>query len=385
MHHLEIEKFAFKLAMACNCKLSQKFMIHPRVTLKQVAAKAGVHVSTAWRALKNDTYVDATKRAKIRAVAKELGYTPDPMLTALSHYRRRQNPPAYQSTFAWVNAFPERRACLEQDNIRTFHTGAVEFAASMGFRLEEFWLKEPGMSPKRAREVLLTRGIRGLIFAPQPVAGVNLALDIEPFTCVAIGYSLATPRMHVVCNHQHSSSLLTLRQLCKLGHERIGMVCAQETLRRCEHNFESPYYFFQSLQPATSLVPMFSIPGLNEPSNINTSREAFLDWFARHRPTAIVSHVSEIRGWLEAAGVRVPEEVSLATLSRIQDPEWSGIDQQEKLIGARTVELLISLFQSGERGAPATPMRMLIEGRWIEHETTRRIGPPATELLERLA
>lgn len=62
-------------------------MIHPRVTLKQVAAKAGVHVSTAWRALKNDTYVDAAKRARIRAVAKELGYTPDPMLTALSHYR----------------------------------------------------------------------------------------------------------------------------------------------------------------------------------------------------------------------------------------------------------------------------------------------------------
>ncbi|AHF91398.1 transcriptional regulator [Opitutaceae bacterium TAV1] len=360
-------------------------MIHPRVTLKQVAAKAGVHVSTAWRALKNDTYVDAAKRAKIRSVAKEMGYTPDPMLTALSHYRRRQNPPAYQSTFAWVNSFPERRACLEQENIRTFHAGAVEFAASMGFRLEEFWLKEPGMSAKRAREVLLTRGIRGLIFAPQPVAGATLALDIEPFTCVAIGYSLATPRMHVVCNHQHSSALLTLRQLCKLGHERIGMVSALETLRRCEHNFESPYYFYQSLQPETAVVPMFTIPGLNEPANINKAREGFLAWFRRYRPTAIIAHVSEVRGWLDAAGVRVPEDVSLATLSRSQDPDWSGIDQQEKLIGARTVELLISLFQSGERGAPATPMRMLVEGRWIEHETTRRIGPPAAELIERLA
>ena len=64
-------------------------MIEPRVILKQVAAPAGVHVSTAWRALKNDTYVEPAKRVRIRAKAKEMGYAPDPMLTALSHYRRK--------------------------------------------------------------------------------------------------------------------------------------------------------------------------------------------------------------------------------------------------------------------------------------------------------
>ena len=64
-------------------------MIEPRVILKQVAAAAGVHVSTAWRALKNDTYVEPAKRVRIRAKAKEMGYAPDPMLTALSHYRRK--------------------------------------------------------------------------------------------------------------------------------------------------------------------------------------------------------------------------------------------------------------------------------------------------------
>jgi LacI family transcriptional regulator, repressor for deo operon, udp, cdd, tsx, nupC, and nupG len=48
------------------------------------------------------------------------------------------------------------------------------------------------------------------------------------------------------------------------------------------------------------------------------------------------------------------------------------------------VELLGSLFHSGERGAPATPLRLLVEGRWIEGETTRHLGPPASELLTRL-
>lgn len=360
-------------------------MIQPRVTLKQVAAAAGVHVSTAWRALKNDTYVEPAKRARIRAKAKELGYAPDPMLTALSHYRRKQHPPSYQSTFAWVNAFENRQAYQEALHIRAYFEGAREFAGSMGFRLEEFWLREPGMTARRAREVLQTRNIRGLVFAPQPEPNSKVALNLETFACVSIGYSLIQPRLHVISNHQHSSTLMSLRELASLGHERIGMVSATDTLRRTEHNFESPYCFFQSIQDEARRIPLFAVTGKDEPANVNKHREAFLEWFHRHRPTAIISTVSEIRGWLEAAGLSVPEEVSVATLSRIHDAGWSGIDQQERQIGARAIELLISLFQSGERGAPGTPIRLLVEGRWIAGDSTRQVGPPATELLRRLS
>jgi DNA-binding LacI/PurR family transcriptional regulator len=359
-------------------------MFDARVTLKQVAARADVHVSTAWRALKNDTYVEPAKRARIRAIAKELGYAPDPMLTALSNYRRKRQPAAFQSTLAWINNFPDRREGRELGNIAGYHEGALHHATQMGFKLEELWLAEPGMTPRRAREVLLARGIRGLVFPPQPLSGTELALDVEPFASVAIGYSLATPRLHVVGNHQHNATLRALRELAKLGHVRIGMVAATETLRRANHSFESPYHFFQAVQDEPQRVPLFSIEGRDDPRNIASAREAFLTWFKRHRPTAIVSHVGEIRAWLEAAGRSVPGDVSLATLSRVFDKDWSGIDQQEVEIGRRAVELLVSLFHSGERGAPATPLRLLVEGRWIEGETTHRLGPPAAELLARL-
>ncbi len=355
-----------------------------RVTLKQVAARAGVHVSTAWRALKNDTYVEPAKRARIRALAKELGYAPDPMLTALSNYRRKQAPVAFQSTLAWINNFPVRAEGRELINIVGYHEGALRHATQMGFKLEEFWLAEPGMSAKRAREVLLARGIRGLVFPPQPLSGTELALDVEAFACVAIGYSLAAPRLHVVGCHQHNATLRVLRELAKLGHERIGMVAATETLRRANHSFESPFHFFQAVQGDRARVPLFAIPGRDEPRNLAGARDAFLAWYRRHRPTAIISHVGEIRGWLEADGHDVPGDVSLATLSRVFGPNWSGIDQQESEIGRRALELLVSLFQSGERGAPATPLRLLVEGRWIEGETTRRVGPAAKDLLEKL-
>jgi len=359
-------------------------MFEPRVTLKQVAARAGVHVSTAWRALKNDTYVEASKRARIRAIADELGYAPDPMLTALSNYRRKHQPAAFQSTLAWINNFPDRREGRELVNIAGCHEGALRHATQMGFKLEEFWLAEPGMTLRRAREVLLARGIRGLVFPPQPFSGTELDLDVEPFACVAIGYSLAAPSLHLVGSHQHNATLRTLRELAKLGHTRIGMVAATETLRRANHTFESPYHFFQSMQEEAQRLPIFFIKGREDPRNIAGARDEFLAWFKRHKPTAIVCHVSEVKTWLESIGRSVPKDVSLATLSRVFDRDWSGIDQQELEIGRRAVELLVSLFHSGERGAPATPVRLLVEGRWIEGDTTRRIGPPAAKLLERL-
>ena len=45
---------------------------------------------------------------------------------------------------------------------------------------------------------------------------------------------------------------------------------------------------------------------------------------------------------------------------------------------------LAEYLASGGGGAPATPLRLLVEGRWIEGETTRRLGPPAADLLARL-
>jgi DNA-binding LacI/PurR family transcriptional regulator len=357
---------------------------HSRITLKQVAAEAGVHVSTAWRALKNDTYVDPVKRARIREISQRLGYVPDPMLTALSHYRRKQHTPAYRSTFAWVHTFATRHGWQEEENIHAYHAGADQFAASMGYKLEEFWLTEPGLSAKRAREVLLARNIRGLIFAPQPAARTEIKLAMDAFAAVSIGYSLTTPRLHITANHQHSSTLTCLRELCRLGHGRIGMVSASDTLSRVEHSFETPFYFLKDAQPKSRPIPLFTIEGRDEPAFVSPYRERFLAWVKRHQPTAIVSTISEVKGWLEGAGYAVPGDISLVTLSRIFDPQWTGIDQQEKEVGARAVELLISLFQTGERGVPATPLRLLVEGRWIDGGTVKKIGPPVSELLERL-
>lgn len=356
----------------------------PRVTLKDVAREADVHVSTAWRALSNDTYVSTEKRTRIRAIAERLGYTPDPMLSALSSYRRKQRPPAYRSTLAWVNNFPTRQDCFGRTYIQGFFEGAKAYAESMGFRLEEFWLRERGMTPKRAREVLLARNIRGLLFAPQPMAGGSLDMELDDFSCVSIGYSLASPRLHVACNDQHASTLLCLRRLIEAGHRRIGMVTASDTIRRTVHHFEAPFLVFQNALPAKQRVPLFLVEGAEEPGDLARWSKHFAKWYATERPTAIIATFTGVVPWIEQLGLKVGKDISLATLSRTQQPRWAGIDQQERMIGARAVELLISIFQAGERGVPETPIRLLVEGKWVPGETVSTVGKPATELLAAL-
>ncbi len=68
----------------------------------------------------------------------------------------------------------------------------------------------------------------------------------------------------------------------------------------------------------------------------------------------------------------------------MQQPGWAGIDQQERIIGARAIELLISIFQAGERGVPETPLRLMVEGKWREGPTVQKVGDPAQQLLRAL-
>ena len=68
--------------------LSPKSMSSRQVTLKEVAAKAGVSIMTASRALRNQANVTPDTRAKVERAAAQLDYRPNPLVSALMSYRR---------------------------------------------------------------------------------------------------------------------------------------------------------------------------------------------------------------------------------------------------------------------------------------------------------
>src|ERR1035437_6048034 len=59
----------------------------PRVTIKDVARTAGVHFTTVSLALRHHPSIPVSTRERIEAEAKRIGYVPNPIFGALTHFR----------------------------------------------------------------------------------------------------------------------------------------------------------------------------------------------------------------------------------------------------------------------------------------------------------
>ena len=69
-----------------------------------------------------------------------------------------------------------------------YHTGAVspeemiEAVEKLGYKLEHFWLGEPGMTPTRFAQILASRGINGLLIGRLPPGTSEIATGLNAGT-----------------------------------------------------------------------------------------------------------------------------------------------------------------------------------------------------------
>ncbi len=127
-----------------------------KVTMADVARKAGVHQATVSRALRNDRRIPEETRQRIREAAEALNYRPNPLVSALIAERKKGVPSGYGSILAFLTAgrtSDEWRRTSPQYAL--LHDAIARHAYHRGYTLEDFWLTAPGMSPARFRQILL--------------------------------------------------------------------------------------------------------------------------------------------------------------------------------------------------------------------------------------
>ncbi|WP_372796366.1 LacI family DNA-binding transcriptional regulator, partial [Pontiella sp.] len=134
-----------------------------RITLAQIAEQLGVSTMTVSLALRNNPRISDTTREKVQQKAIELGYHPDPMLSALTHYRKASKQKIRTATLAWINPYhdPKRLRAMVEFNL--YWEGAANAANRMGFNLEAFATTK--MSFARMNTVFKTRNIQGILLA----------------------------------------------------------------------------------------------------------------------------------------------------------------------------------------------------------------------------
>lgn len=339
----------------------------PRITVRDVAAAARVHFTTAARALKNDPRISAETCARVKDAARQLGYMPDPMMSAFAAYRQKDQIPKFRGTIAWVTNFPKRHDWHNLASDR-YYDGAVQQAAELGYQLEEFWLHEPKMTAKRASQILFSRGIRGLLLAPQPHNRGHLSLRWEDFSVVSFGYSMVRPKVHLVAPAHFRAVVTCFRQLRALGHRKIGFYCEHSKDERNDRLWSSAFLSERELLPESREIPLLMPKVYAAPP--------LLQWYRRYRPTAIITTYqgSGPLKWLRDAKCRIPQEVSIAFLNTEQTSlNVAGINEHSAQIGIAAVNLLAGMLQRGERGLPEAPLRVLVEGVWADAPTVRSL------------
>ncbi len=112
------------------------------------------------------------------------------------------------------------------------------------------------------------------------------------------------------------------------------------------------------------------IPLLTLSPTSNTGRyQQLAKWVRQHRVEAILTDFNQLPTILEKAGLRVPDDVALATTTVLDTPITAGIDQNSKEIGRIGFLLLNSLIRDRATGVPAINRQSVIEGFWVDGDS----------------
>ena len=334
------------------------------VTLAEIAKRAGVSVMTVSRALRKQSNISPETQKKIQDIADALGYRPNPLVSALMTYRRAAKPVESHVSIGFITNFPTRDGWKISQLYEDFYAGVAESADRHGYGVEIFWKREPGLTPERLTQILLTRSIHGLVIAPLPVAHGELELGWENFCAVTLGYSLTKPLLHRAVNHQFRSMRLAMRELRALGYERLGLALPASLNERVDRQWVASF-LVEQLDLEHS-VPLFV------PDDAQWNFESFRKWFKAQKPDAVISHEEVVLDWLRKMAVRVPEDVGFVHLNCAdQSGAFAGIYQNGPAIGAVAVDFLIGMVHRNERGLPALPHSLLVEGTWVPGKTVR--------------
>ncbi len=336
-----------------------------RPSLRDIAKAVGCHYSTVSLALRGNPSIPETTRARIRLIAEQLGYRPDAMLAALSAYRIAKHPPQSRPVLAWCTNYTTRNLWRDSSCKCHYYDGAHQRAEDRGYTLSHFWLREPGMTGARMSAILRHRGIRGVLLAPQPQA-CAVELEWEDFSAVTIGYTLLSPKLHLIYHHDYRMMTALLGKLAERDYRRIGLVELREHDSRSEHNWLAAYLAAQHSGEIAGALPPLILESWNE--------QAVLQWVGTHRPDVIVTKLQPLKACLEQAGYRVPDEIGLAFHSSVDLPgsgNLSGMKKNAFAVGAMAVDCLIDMLHRNEVGIPALAQRRLIEGLWEEGATLR--------------
>ena len=333
-----------------------------RVTLRDIDARLGVSHVTVSLSLSGHPRISKSRRDQVMKAAREMGYSPDPMLTSLVAYRHSKRPAEIQSALAWINHWDNPQALRKFREFDAYWKGASKAAERFGYRLDEFvW--QPEMTPQRFETILRTRNIRGVLIPPHPKQPNWGNLEWKNFSTIRFGTSVRTPNSHVVSSNHFRAISTAVEKIHSYGYKRIGFAINGEHDRTQGGLWTGGFFAAQRLLGLPHPLPQFIF---NQPPGTPAIVLEFKKWLDKYKPDAILTGAPHLIEALKQFNLRIPQDVAVAATTIYDMPVDAGINQNSEEIGRVAVETLVALINSNDRGNPSLPRLILVESTWVD-------------------
>lgn len=323
--------------------------------MADVARAAGVSKSTVSRALAGDRRVSHGTRLRVEAVARQLGYAPHRVASALARGR----------TWMVAVAAPSPPRSFSDPFFLEFVGAVGDRLSREGFSLV-LTVPEGVPVPASARlgDLVAGRMVDGVVLTENRVDDPRIALlraQRVPF--VVLG-RVEEGDVYSVDGDNSGGAAMAVRHLLELGHRHVACLAGPQELVAARQRLRG---FARAMEAAGIAVPPhrvaeadFTRAGGQEAARrlIEAERAAF----GGVRLTAIFA-CNDLMAMgavaaLREAGLRVPDDVSVMgfdgiALDQLVDPPLATVAQPIRALGETAVELLMEQMAPGSgRGRP---------------------------------
>ncbi len=327
-----------------------------RITIADVARQAGVNKSTVSRALKDDPGLNIETRSRLKALAEQLGYVPDPALSRIASYRWKSGSRTSGETIAFIDFSAKGKSRVLE------YRSLSEQASQAGYLTELFALADyPSL--RALGKMLYARGITSVVFGPQsePIAWEEFPW--QHFSALNCMPGIFSAPLHGVTEDYFQAILLCDRTIRQKGYKKIGYALlrhdydsADDTLR-----YAAACHVLSLAQRACRVPPY-----VGSFQDI----QGCLIWFEKYRPEVVVGFNHLIPIWLREAKYECPADYAFATLSAGSKHKYAGIECGAKAVGRAAFFLADSLLRHHQLGMPEGWLRkILIEPNWRDGES----------------
>jgi LacI family transcriptional regulator len=338
------------------------------VTIKHVAADAGVSLQTVSRVINRGANVHPQTSQRVQEAIDRLGYVP-------SIAARRMGG---SSSYLILSLNDRDRTIADWTNregadwVDQMLFGGMIKSAELGYRLLlELVDTHNDHVERELRETIAALQPDGVILTPPHSENllITTMLGEEGISFARIGSLAAGPGIALTMDDEHAAGLAT-RHLVALGHRRIGFIAGSSEYSLSARRVEG---WRDAMSEAGLPVDGLLAPG--DFSYASGERAATMLLSGSDPATAIIASNDQMAlatlGTANARGMVIPDDLSLISFDntpivRFVQPPLTAIDQPIAQLASKAVELIVAAHRG--LGLPDEPV--IVPASLVERKST---------------